>query len=67
MKVISSFVAGIFGLVVAVVAFIGFALSKGYFLETLEKLPLDPSIYFIFLIVLGIVLMVISFTSKREG
>lgn len=67
MKVISSFVAAAFGLLIAIIAFVGFALSKGYFLETLEKLPSDSSIYFIFLIALGIVLMVISFTSKREG
>lgn len=65
MKVISSWIAGGFGLLTAIIAFIGFALSKGYFTEKFEKLPSDPAIYFVILIILGIILIVISFSSRK--
>ncbi|UCD20688.1 MAG: hypothetical protein JSW08_02850 [archaeon] len=65
-RYISSFIAVIFGLVTAVLAFIGLAINKGYFTERLEQLPPDPTVYFIALIVLGILMIIISL-GKKQG
>jgi thiosulfate reductase cytochrome b subunit len=62
---ISTFIAAIFGLIIAVVAFIGLAISKGYFVDKLQKFPGNPDTYLIVLIVLGILFILFSLSSKN--
>jgi len=62
---VSNIISAGFGLIIAIIAFIGLAISKGYFAEKLSSLPVDPTSYFIVLIVLGILFIIFSMSSKK--
>ncbi|MCS7134385.1 MAG: hypothetical protein NZ889_00800 [Candidatus Pacearchaeota archaeon] len=64
MRYISSFVACLVGFFVAGVATLGLIISKGFLREQFARLPSEPSVYFIALIVLGVILIIISLKSR---
>ncbi len=66
MGYIKGFIGVVFGIVVAVIAFFGLAMTKGFFADKLNRLPPDPSIYFIALIVLGL-LMIFLAAKRNQG
>ncbi|MEM4702920.1 MAG: hypothetical protein QXP53_00310 [Candidatus Pacearchaeota archaeon] len=65
MKAVSSFIVSLFGIIVIIVSLLGLAMTKGLFTERLKQFPGDPTVYFIILIVIGVLAIIISSSSKK--